>query len=112
MRYCLLVESAPVAGRDAEYNDWYNMQHLSDLLKIPGVVSARRFKLAGPNLRPASGLSPYLAIYEIETDNLQGVFDEIGKRRGTSAMVMSEAIDMNSIATAAYEMTYDTAAKH
>lgn len=112
MRYALLVHSAPVAGREAEYNKWYNEQHLADLLNIPGIPAARRFKACKENLRPGPAPAPYLAIYEIETDNLQGVLDGIGQRRGTPQMVMSDAIDMNSISTAAYELVYDTGANH
>ena len=29
--YVLVVHSRPVAGKEAEYNDWYNNQHLKDV---------------------------------------------------------------------------------
>lgn len=45
-----VVYSNPVEGREQEYNDWYSNQHLNDLLAIPGVISARRFKLSGTQI--------------------------------------------------------------
>ena len=32
---------------EAEFNKWYNEQHLPERMAIPGYVSARRFKLEG-----------------------------------------------------------------
>ena len=54
-------------GRDEEFNRWYTHTHLPDLLKAQGVVSARRFF----NLNPGVGPSQYLALYEIESDDIQ-----------------------------------------
>ena len=30
---------------EAEFNKWYNEQHLPERMEIPGYISARRFKL-------------------------------------------------------------------
>jgi len=45
---------------DSEFNDWYNQEHLPDLLKQPGVLDAGRYQavLGGPR---------YLACYELES---------------------------------------------
>lgn len=106
-KYSLLVFSAPVAGKEAEYNKWYNEQHLADLLKIPGIPSASRYHMAdvqGPSSPPP--VSPYLAVYDIETDDLASVFKGISSRSGTSEMVMSDAIDMSKIQMVAFEQIY------
>ena len=34
---------------EAEFNKWYNEQHLPERMAIPGYISARRFKLKGDN---------------------------------------------------------------
>ena len=34
---------------EAEFNEWYNEQHLPERMAIPGYVSARRFKLEDGN---------------------------------------------------------------
>lgn len=95
-RYKLVVYTKPVAGRDREYNDWYEKTHLSDLVAIPGINSAQRFRLAQA-LSTETSL-PFLAIYDIETDNLDGVIAEMKRRSGTEAMVISDALDRNASA--------------
>ena len=55
---------------DAEFNKWYNEQHLPERMAIPGYVSARRFKLEGENNNNAL---KYLCIWEMEDGSpLQG----------------------------------------
>jgi hypothetical protein len=106
-KYSLFVFSEPVAGKEKEYNEWYNVQHLGDLLKIPGIPSASRYHVAdvqGPGAPPE--VRPYLAVYDIETDDLSSVFKGISSRSGTSEMVMSDAIDLTKIQMIAYEQIY------
>ncbi len=66
----LLVLTNPVEGREETFNDWYTNTHLKDVLAVPGIVSAQRFKLAGTQLAPAPHPWSYLALYDVETDNL------------------------------------------
>jgi hypothetical protein len=83
-------------GREAEYNDWYDNQHLGDVLKVPGFVAAQRFKLA----RPQSDLpGPYLALYEIEASDPQATLALLTRLGGTQEMVLSEALDLGSVST-------------
>lgn len=64
-----VVQTNAVAGREAEFDEWYSNRHLSDVLAVPGFVAAQRFELS-PTQRP--GLPApryrYLALYEIEGD--------------------------------------------
>lgn len=94
MRKCVLVVfSNPVAGREDDYNDWYDRQHLADVLEVPGFLSAQRFKLAGD----AAGFAwSYLAIYEFEADDPADALAELTKRAGTPDMVLSEAMDFSN----------------
>ena len=46
---------------EAEFNNWYNEQHLPERMEIPGYVSARRFKL-----EDGEGALTYLCIWELE----------------------------------------------
>ena len=48
---------------EAEFNEWYNEQHLPERMAISGYVSARRFKLEGDNNNNAL---KYLCIWEME----------------------------------------------
>ncbi|WP_051163595.1 hypothetical protein [Nocardia brevicatena] len=68
-RHILLVHSSPRDGRDAEYNTWYDMVHLPDVLQVDGFVAARRF-VAVPSIHGETPELPYLAVYEIDTDDL------------------------------------------
>ena len=62
-----VVKSNPLEAREDEYNDWYDNQHVSEVLAVPGFVSAQRFVLADMNANEVT-VHRYLAIYEIEGD--------------------------------------------
>ena len=47
------------AKHDKEFNDWYNTEHLPELLAVPGILSAARYKAV-------KGDPKYLAFYELE----------------------------------------------
>ncbi|MBX3529055.1 MAG: hypothetical protein KF849_00500 [Rhizobiaceae bacterium] len=96
-RYKFIVLTNAVDDRDDEFNDWYSNVHLSDVTGIPGIVSAERYKLAHVQRNPQQPFR-YLAIYEIETDDLEFVTAEIGRRAGTPAMVISDAMAADKIA--------------
>jgi hypothetical protein len=49
---------------DAEYNRWYNEEHIPALLNVPGCLTARRFKMAG-------GTHRYLALYHLTSPEVQ-----------------------------------------
>jgi hypothetical protein len=67
----ILVESRPSSPeRDQEYNTWYDEVHRGEIVALDGFVSARR-------LRPVGGEGPYVAIYEIEGDDLQAILDNL-----------------------------------
>jgi hypothetical protein len=83
----ILVESYPSSpDRDQEYNTWYDDVHLPELVALDGFVSARR-------LRPVDGKGPYVAIYEIEGDDLQAVLDNMIASAGQ--MHMSDALQLD-----------------
>lgn len=35
-KYTLVILSNAIADREPQYNDWYDGQHLPDVLKVPG----------------------------------------------------------------------------
>src|SRR5215212_9706989 len=70
-RYMFVVLTDPMPGGEAEYNEWYNTVHLQDLVKLPGIKAAQRYKLAP--ISAADGKQKYLALYEIETDDVSKV---------------------------------------
>jgi hypothetical protein len=49
---------------EAEYNAWFNEEHISRMSGVPGVLCARRFKMAG-------GTHRYLAIYHLKSPEVE-----------------------------------------
>ena len=45
-KHTFLVSTNPVEGKDKEYNEWYTNQHIPDVVSVPGIVAAQRFRLA------------------------------------------------------------------
>src|SRR6185437_3188005 len=54
-RFFFLVFSNPIAGKEQEFNDWYQNSHLGDLTQLPGWNGAQRFRLVTDvNPRPTA----------------------------------------------------------
>lgn len=113
-RYSWLVLTNAVPGREAEFDRWYNEVHVPDLLRVPGVIGVTRGRLAASQTASGtSGISVvpteqtelahrYLAMYIIETDDLDKVLRTVAERAGTDEMVMSDALGQE-IATMCFE---------
>ncbi len=69
------------AAREAEFNEWYHKTHLPDVLETPGYIRATRYE----NIEPSEGEAKYLALYEIETDDIDVLMkasrDNMDKKR-------------------------------
>jgi hypothetical protein len=97
-RFSYVVLTCAARGREAEFARWYDEQHLDDVQRVKGVVSARRFQLLDQkttNLDAPAWQS--LAIYEIESADPQSVLSAITSASGTKAMPLSEALDKNGL---------------
>ena len=93
-KYRLLAVTNAVAGQDQELNSWYDSRHVPDVLSVPGVVSAQRFRV------PAGLEGPftwrYLTLYELDTLDVNAVLQELGVRFGTPVMPATDALDRAS----------------
>lgn len=93
--YTYVVLSTGVAGREAEFQQWYKDQHLDDIARLPGVVSAR---LLFPDLQMSEGTEipqfSALALYELETDEPKATVDAMFAKAGTDEMRLTDAMDM------------------
>lgn len=83
----MVVQSEPAdPSREAEYERWYRDTHIPQICATPGFVGARRYK------RRDGGDGPhYLAIYEIEADDI----DEA--RRALSARTAAGEVDKSDL---------------
>ena len=67
----LFVESSPKSADEAAaYHEWYENTHLAEMCKLDGVVAARRLAVVGED--------SFVALYEIEADDLDAVRAGLG----------------------------------
>ncbi|MCE7798472.1 hypothetical protein LWE61_18190 [Sphingobium sufflavum] len=81
-KFKMIALTNPVDGRDEEFNDWYQNVHLPEVVSREGVVGAQRYKAAVPLLAPVS--YGYLAVYDIETDNIGTFLQAFGAASATN----------------------------
>jgi hypothetical protein len=86
-----LVLSDPAAGKEDEYNTWYEHQHLRDVLNVPGFVSAQRFRFAS-KINEVPHWS-YCVIYTIDSENPEAVVEVLTKTVADGGMYVSAALD-------------------
>jgi hypothetical protein len=98
--YRFVVFTNATEGQEAEFNRWYDEQHVPDVLKVPGFVAAQRFVASRVRGEPAHG---FLTIYEISTDDVDATFAELARRVGTELMPMSGALKRDA-ASHVYEV--------
>ena len=93
----LVVLTNAVAGREADFDDWYTNIHMRDALRFRGSIAAQRFKWAKTQVQDyAAGYGwDYMALYE--------VFDPARFSREhmenalTPRMMVSDAIRMDGL---------------
>lgn len=101
-RYKMVVLSNPFPGREDEYNTWYQHTHLADIVALPGFRAAQRFRLT-QNMMIDGEAYRYMAIYDIETDNLERSLAALVSAAESGELDMSDALD----AANAYAAVYD-----
>jgi hypothetical protein len=95
-RYTFVVLTNAVEGKDDEFNRWYTNEHLKDVLELPGFVGAQRFRFV-PYREGASAPHRYLALYDVETDDLEATMAGLVEVAQTEKMPFSEAIDTSNL---------------
>jgi hypothetical protein len=100
-RYKMIALTNPVAGRDDEFNDWYQNTHLREVCGFPGVLGAQRYKAAAP--LQDSVKAQYLAIYDIETDDIRTTLGAMGQASQTGALTPCDAADSANAYTVIFE---------
>jgi len=89
-RHTLVVLTNAVAGRDGEFNQWYDEVHLRDVLGVEGFSAAQRFKLAERQMSDDGRSYEYLALYEIEAEDIGKALDAL--RASSGSMEISDAL--------------------
>lgn len=97
-QYKLIILVNAVEGQEEEFNTWYNETHLKEVLSVPGFVSAQRFQTVGDGPAPK-----YVAIYNIEADDLTQVQEEFTRRSAAGEIALSPALDTSNLIIAYVE---------
>ena len=75
-KWLLVAESnCTDPAREEEFNHWYDTVHVPDVLETPGILRGTRFK----NDDPPEGHGKYLAIYEVETEDIEQTISRFGE---------------------------------
>lgn len=93
--YRFVVLSNAVDGRENEFAQWYDTNHLPEITAITGITSGQRFRVAAaPAAARMNANNPYayLAIYEIETDDIAAV---VAALSDPSTRVRSDSVDLS-----------------
>jgi hypothetical protein len=102
--YRLIVLSKPSEGSEQAYNDWYDHQHVPDVLRVPGFAAAQRLKLI--QVTPAAcSLPAYAVIFDFDSYDLQATIADVRHRLATGITKSSPAFDMKSSITRYYQVT-------
>lgn len=73
----MVVFSSCTAGKDEEFNRWYDDIHVPEVLAVGPIVACQRFKVADAQAMPQQ--HRYLAIYEFTGSAKQAVDALLGK---------------------------------
>jgi hypothetical protein len=97
-RYQYVILSQAIEGELEKFERWYDETHLADVLKVPGIVSAQRFRILSQQVEDiAAPAWCSLAIYEMETDDPQKVKRAIYRLSGSDAMPLSDTLNQNGM---------------
>ena len=101
-RWINIVETNCTDGsREEEFNDCYDNIHLPDVLETPDFVAATRYVIG----EPRDGRGKYVAVYEIETDDIEKTL-EVRRKVREAQFAQGRGSDLiASVSQAAYKMT-------
>ena len=100
-RFKLVALTTPVAGKEKEFHAWYQNHHLPELVSFLGMKGAQRYKLTAKLM--GSDTNPWLAIYDLETDDPMAFLAAVGQASASGKLTQSNAADMAKTYTALFE---------
>jgi hypothetical protein len=93
----MIINSAAKPGRAEEYSEWCRVQHFPDILRIPGVTGAKRFRLLP---KADEEQVRFVSVFDLDCDDPKAILAEIGRRNGTPEMATSDCYDPASVSIA------------
>ena len=96
--FMLAAFARPIPGREQEFGDWYENQHIPDIMRIDGFKSARRYECVDPPTRAGS----FLTVYEVEAGQATDIAEAIDVARQAGQLVGSDSLDRSSLELVSY----------
>jgi hypothetical protein len=106
-RALMVVGSNPTGPeQDDAFNAWYTETHLDDVLAVAGFQNARRYSLSDARPMVGTEASPfqYLAVYEIESDDLEQTGRDVQAALDSGAIPLSDTFDLSNFSVDFYEL--------
>ncbi len=95
MRHFLHVYSNALPGQEDEFERWYRDTHVLEMLRRPGFVACQRYVLSDSQMG-RSHPHRYLAVWEIETEDLPAVYKRLLADMASGALASSDAFDRST----------------
>ena len=90
-QFQLIVLTNAKAGRDAEYNRWFDEEHMDDLLAIEGVVGGKRFRTR------SDAQWRYCSVFDLDCEDPNALADELVRRCMDGEISLSDAVDLETV---------------
>ena len=87
--YTVAIQSAAVAGREADYEAWYNNIHMGEVLQVAGFQSGQQFRLPE---KSADGHT-HVAIFRLESDDPMADLVTLGETFASGKMTPTDTLD-------------------
>jgi hypothetical protein len=91
-KYRMVIFTNAVEGKDKEYNDWYQNTHLKQIVSIKSFVQAQRFRFHTNIIPGSANPSRYMAIYDIETDDINATLGAMNEMAASGRMPLPDSM--------------------
>lgn len=93
-QFTYTVLSRAVPGREEEFIKWYTEQHMVDVLKFPGVVSGKLYRLDFQRVYDLDAPQwTLMTIYELEGDDPEAMVNKLRDASGSAAMPSTDTLN-------------------
>ncbi|MDG2003777.1 MAG: hypothetical protein P8J20_10640 [Novosphingobium sp.] len=93
-RFTYTVLSRAVPGQEDEFIQWYTERHMVDVLKMPGVVSGKLFRLDFQRVYDLDAPQwTLMTIYELEGDDVEAIVNQLRDASGSAAMPSTDTLN-------------------
>ena len=94
--YTVLSRSHP--GQEEDFIRWYTEQHLPDVVRMPGVVSAKLFRMDFQRVYDLDAPQwTLMTWYELEGEHPEPIIDALKAASGTDVMPSCDALDKSGM---------------